>query len=174
MIASLKNRFRILKLKNKGATIRGTIKSFDRFFEGYASGLHCGNSSWIEKGSRLLIANPDAELHIGDYFYLNSYSIIDCHYSISIGSRVQIGPLCYIGDFDHDLKVDLSKPFHRMDKTYAPVIIENNVWIGAGVKILKGVTIGENTVVAAGSVVTKNIPPNVICAGVPAVVVKQL
>ena len=56
----------------------------------------------------------------------------------------------------------------------APVKIENNVWIGMNAVILKGVTIGENSIVAAGSVVTKSIEPNVVVAGNPAVVVRQL
>lgn len=56
----------------------------------------------------------------------------------------------------------------------APVIIADNVWIGMNATILKGVTIGENSVVAAGSVVSKSVPPNTVVAGNPAVVVKQL
>jgi acetyltransferase-like isoleucine patch superfamily enzyme len=55
-----------------------------------------------------------------------------------------------------------------------PVIISDNVWIGMNAVILKGVTIGENSVVAAGAVVTKSVPPNVVVAGNPAVVTKQL
>ena len=56
----------------------------------------------------------------------------------------------------------------------APVIISDNVWIGMNAIILKGVTIGENSVVAAGAVVTKSVPPNVVVAGNPAVITKQL
>jgi len=56
----------------------------------------------------------------------------------------------------------------------APVKIADNVWIGMNAVILKGVTIGENSVVAAGAVVTKPIPPNTVVAGNPAVVVRQL
>ena len=56
----------------------------------------------------------------------------------------------------------------------APVIIGNNVWIGMNATILKGVTIGDNSVVAAGSVVTKSVPANVVVAGNPAVVIKKL
>src|SRR6266550_1183512 len=55
----------------------------------------------------------------------------------------------------------------------APVKIADNVWIGMNATILKGVTIGENSVVAAGSVVTKSVPPNIVVAGNPAVVVKK-
>jgi acetyltransferase-like isoleucine patch superfamily enzyme len=55
-----------------------------------------------------------------------------------------------------------------------PVTIKDNVWIGMNAVILKGVTIGENSIVAAGAVVSKDVPPNVVVAGNPAVVVKQL
>jgi acetyltransferase-like isoleucine patch superfamily enzyme len=56
----------------------------------------------------------------------------------------------------------------------APVKIADNVWVGMNAVILKGVTIGENSVVAAGSVVTKSVPPNTVVAGNPAVIVRQL
>ncbi|MBW2559292.1 MAG: hypothetical protein JRE40_00410 [Deltaproteobacteria bacterium] len=55
-----------------------------------------------------------------------------------------------------------------------PVRIENDVWVGTGCTILKGVTIGENSIIAAGSVVTKDIPNNVVAAGVPAKVIRRL
>jgi len=55
-----------------------------------------------------------------------------------------------------------------------PIVIENNVWLGEGVRVLKGVTIGKNTVIGAGSVVTKSIPANVIAAGNPCRVLKEL
>ena len=55
----------------------------------------------------------------------------------------------------------------------APVIIEKNVWLGVNVTVLKGVTIGENAIIAACSVVTRSIPPNAVAAGVPAKVLKK-
>jgi acetyltransferase-like isoleucine patch superfamily enzyme len=62
----------------------------------------------------------------------------------------------------------------RPELKTAPVKIGDNVWIGMNAVILKGVIIGENSVVAAGSVVTKSVPPNVVVAGNPAVVVRQI
>lgn len=56
----------------------------------------------------------------------------------------------------------------------SPIVIESNVWIGAGATILPGVTIGENSVVAAGAVVTKDVPPNTIVGGVPAKFIKNV
>jgi acetyltransferase-like isoleucine patch superfamily enzyme len=128
---------------------------------------------YVEKDAIISI-KEQGQISIGSYFYINHFSIIDCYYQITIGNRVQIGPHCYITDFDHDLVVDLNRAFHRGDKKLAAVIIEDNVWIGAHVTILKGVTIGKNAVIAAGSVVTKNVAPNTVVAGVPAVFKKEI
>ena len=90
---------------------------------------------------------------------------------IEIGDDVQIGP-----------NVQLLTPTHPIDpdtrrakwEAAEPIVIEANVWLGGGVIVLPGVTIGENTVVGAGSIVTKDLPPNVVAAGNPARVVRSL
>ena len=91
--------------------------------------------------------------------------------SIAIGDDVQIGP-----------NVQLLTPTHPIDPdarrakwgAAEPIAIEANVWLGGGVIVLPGVTIGENTVVGAGSIVTKDLHPNVVAAGNPARVVRSL
>jgi maltose O-acetyltransferase len=91
--------------------------------------------------------------------------------SIAIGDDVQIGP-----------NVQLLTPTHPIDpdtrrakwEAAEPIAIEGNVWLGGGVIVLPAVTIGENTVVGAGSIVTKDLPPNVVAAGNPARVVRSL
>ncbi len=90
---------------------------------------------------------------------------------ISIGADVQIGP-----------NVQLLTPTHPLDaalrrakwEAAEPITIGDNVWLGGGVIVCPGVTIGENTVVGAGAVVTRDLPPNVVAAGVPARVVRQV
>jgi maltose O-acetyltransferase len=90
---------------------------------------------------------------------------------ITIGDDVQIGP-----------NVQLLTPTHPIDpdarrakwEAAEPIAIERNVWLGGGVIVLPGVTIGENTVVGAGSIVTKDLPSNVVAAGNPARVVRSL
>jgi maltose O-acetyltransferase len=92
--------------------------------------------------------------------------------SIVIGNGCQIGDLVAIYDTDfHEIN-----PATRNNSTgeCAPVHIGNNVWLGSRVIVLKGVTIGDNSVVAAMSVVTKSLPTNCIAAGVPAKVVKAI
>ncbi|HSV14851.1 MAG TPA: acyltransferase, partial [Tepidisphaeraceae bacterium] len=85
--------------------------------------------------------------------------------------HVAIGPGCYITDHDHGL--DPSRPPLAQQMIAAPTRIEDWVWIGANAVILKGVTIGQRTIIGAGSVVTRDLPPNVIAVGVPARVVRQ-
>ena len=128
----------------------------------------------------------EGRVTVGDFTLLNG-AIIMAEELVEIGSHVLISWNVGIADSDfHPLE-----PALRVQDTYAlapylpdkpprpelrtaPVKIGNNVWIGMGAIILKGVHIGENSVVAAGSVVTKNVPPNVVVAGNPAQVVKSL
>jgi acetyltransferase-like isoleucine patch superfamily enzyme len=121
---------------------------------------------------------------IGDFTLLNG-ALIMAEDKIDIGSHCLISWNVGIADSDfHPLEpaqrlIDSQalapffkdRPLRPKLKT-APLIIKDNVWIGMNATILKGVTIGENSVVAAGSVVTKSVPPNTVVAGNPAVAVK--
>ena len=121
---------------------------------------------------------------VGDFTLLNG-ALIMAEDRIEIGSHCLISWNVGIADSDfHPLEpaqrlIDAKAlaPFFenrppRPKLRTAPVIISDNVWIGMNATILKGVTIGENSVVAAGSVVTKSVPPNTVVAGNPAVAVK--
>ena len=83
-----------------------------------------------------------------------------------------IAPNAHFVDSDHGTSPENS--FNKQENLTSPIIIGNNVWIGSRVVILKGVNIGDNTVVSAGSVVTKSFPSNVIIAGAPAKIIKLL
>ena len=88
---------------------------------------------------------------------------------IEIGDNVLIGQQVVIATINHDLT-----PSIRANMFPAPVKIGNSVWIGAHATILSGVTIGDNAVIAAGAVVTKDVPANAIVGGVPAKIIKQI
>ena len=107
-----------------------------------------------------------AIINIGKHSSFSS-TVIGAFNSITIGVNVRCGANTLITDGDWHM----NDPRCEHPK---PVIIENNVWLGEGVKVLKGVIIGENSVIGAGSIVTKSIPPNVIAAGNPCKVIKEL
>ena len=158
--------FRFLKSKNPRAVVLGNHVSC------YAG---CSFALGV-KGS----------CSIGDFTLVNG-ALIMAEERIEIGSYCLISWNVGIADSDfHPLEpaqrlidAEALAPFFkdrppRPKLRTAPVIISDNVWIGMNATILKGVTIGENSVVAAGSVVTKSVPANVVVAGNPAVVVKRL
>lgn len=110
-----------------------------------------------------------AELHIGQEVRLNYGTSIGCTGRITIGDRVRIGPYTMIVDNDfHDVYNRNIRPKPR------PVVIEDDVWLGAKVSVLPGVTIGRGAIVGTGAVVNKDVAPFSIVAGVPAKLVKQL
>ena len=123
----------------------------------------------------LALLRPGASLEIGDDTGISGGSFCAAQ-SVKIGSRCLIGANALVTDCDfHALKPEGRR--HNSDISdigCAPVVIEDNVWLGANVTVLKGVRIGRDTVVAAGSIVTKDLPEGVLAAGTPAKVIKVL
>jgi acetyltransferase-like isoleucine patch superfamily enzyme len=118
-----------------------------------------------------LVAGKGGSLEIGESVFINYGCSIAALKSIKIGAQSSIGPYCMIIDNN----------FHRLEPERRnelpeslPVVLEENVWLGARVVVLPGVTIGEGSVIGAGSVVTKDIPRRVIAGGVPAKVIKSI
>lgn len=108
----------------------------------------------------------NAELRIGNNCGFSGVSIW-CFEKITIGNNVRVGANVTIMDGD------AHQDDPRAGKN-APILIEDNVWIGANVMVLKGVSIGRNSLIGAGSVVTKDIPENVVAAGNPCRVIRPL
>lgn len=126
-----------------------------------------------------------AHLKIGNYVYLGDNTLVSCTESVEIGDETLLAHGVEIYDNDShpvaaaDREVDwkivtgrLSGP--RNNIAARPVKIGRQVWIGANSMIFKGVTIGDKSIISAGSVVTKSIPANVLAAGNPAEVIKEL
>ncbi len=110
-------------------------------------------------------------ISIGDNFYANFDCIMLDGGGIEIGSNVLFGPKVGIYTSNHAINADE----RAAGGCYAKkVTIGNKVWIGAGVNINQGVTIGDNSIIGSGSVVTKDIPANVIAAGVPCRVIREI
>jgi maltose O-acetyltransferase len=110
-------------------------------------------------------------IHVGARSFINYGAIVlDCA-TVEIGDDVQIGPGVQLLTATHPLDAET----RRQRFEYArPITIRDGVWIGGGVIVLPGVTIGENTVVGAGSVVTRDLPPAVLAVGNPCRVVRSL
>ena len=109
-------------------------------------------------------------IRIGDFVLLSPGVRISASDEIIIGDGVMMAHGCYVTDSDWHTLHDRT----RRSPTTTPVVLENNVWLGDGVTVLKGVTIGENSVVAARSVVTRDIPKNTVVAGNPARIIRTL
>lgn len=141
-------------------------------------------------GSHALIqgaihVDENAKIKIGDYFYIGQSSLVGAAESITIGDCVIISNDVHI--YDNNTHPTQPKSRERMSKEgfgtdkwswawpeRAPVVIEDNVWIGQYATILKGVTIGKGAIVGTRAVVTKDVPPYAVVAGNPAKVVKYL
>ncbi|MEP7242294.1 MAG: acyltransferase [Gammaproteobacteria bacterium] len=129
-----------------------------------------GKNCEIHEFAMLLTYGGD--IHIGDNCSVNPYTIIYGIGGTSIGSGVRIAAHTVIIPENHSPGTD-DLPLFRAGSTKLGIRIDDNVWIGAGVRILDGVHIGRNSIVGAGSVVTKSLPANVTAVGVPARIVKQ-
>lgn len=114
-------------------------------------------------GSKIEVM-PQASLTIGNNVSLNRHSRILCADKIMVGSDTVIGEYVLIRDTNgHSLENSVNK---------SPINIGCHVWVGAKATILKGVSIGDGSIIAAGAVVTKDIPPHALAAGVPAKVIR--
>ncbi|TDO21971.1 acyltransferase [Pedobacter duraquae] len=139
--------------------------------------FHCDQRLRLEAIDEYEGIKYDPEIIIGNHVMIQK----DCHIGainkIQIGHGVLIASKVFISDHSHGEATSLSikiPPLKRPLFSKGPVIIEDNVWIGEGVIILPGVTIGENSIIAAGSVVTKSIPSNCVAAGSPTKIIKEL
>lgn len=126
------------------------------------------NNYWIEPP---FVCDYGYNTEVGENFYANyNLVILDCA-KVTFGDNVFIAPNVGIYTAGHPIVAEQRNS--GLEYAY-PITIGNNVWIGGGVQILPGVTIGDNCVIGAGSVVTKDIPSNVIAYGNPCRVIREI
>ena len=112
-----------------------------------------------------------ANVHFGDSVYANfNLTLVDDTH-IYVGDKVMFGPNVPVATAGHPIDPELRSEAYQFNM---PVHIGRNCWLGAGVIVLPGVTIGDNTVIGAGSVVTKDIPANVVAVGNPCKVLREI
>lgn len=108
-------------------------------------------------------------IHVGKNVFINAGCCFQDQGGITIGDGALIGHQVVLATLNHELAPD-----KRQSLIPKPIIIGNNVWIGSHATILGGVTIGDNAVIAAGAVVTRDVPENTIAGGVPAKIIKTI
>lgn len=127
-----------------------------------------GQDIWIESPVHLAYG---VNTFIGDYFYANFNLVLVDDGQITIGKHVMIAPNVTITTTGHPVHPNYRQGGGQFS---LPVVIEDGVWIGANVVVLPGVTIGKNSVIGAGSVVTKDVPANVVAYGSPCRVIRDI
>ena len=108
-------------------------------------------------------------IHIGENVFINACCHFQDHGGVTLGDGCQIGHNVVFATLNHGIE-----PENRRFTYPAPIVLGRNVWVGSNSTILQGVTIGDNSVVAAGAVVTKDVPADTIVGGVPARVIKHI
>ncbi len=118
-----------------------------------------------------LVTDPGGVLEIGDNVFINYGTSISASRSVRIGADTSIGPHCMV----IDNAFHYLEPERRAEQPpSAPIVLGRNVWLGGRVIVLPGVTIGDDSCIAAGSVVSKDVPPRTLAGGVPARVIRAI
>jgi acetyltransferase-like isoleucine patch superfamily enzyme len=129
------------------------------------------NEVVIKKGANICACNEKATICIGERTTVGFYTFIYASAGISIGNDCLIAPFVYIVDSDHSIAAGTN--INLQPNVAEQIIIEDDVWIATGAKILKGVTIGKGSVIAAGALVKEDVAPNSIMGGVPAILLSK-
>lgn len=129
-----------------------------------------GDNSYI--GLFAVLKTYRGSIRIGSNTSINAFCFINGCGGILIGNDVRIAAHCSIISSNHIFN-DSSRPIRMQGLTARGIIIEDDVWIGTGVRVLDGVTIGKGAVIAAGAVVARDVPPFSVVGGVPAKLIKM-
>ncbi|TMM09640.1 MAG: acyltransferase [Actinobacteria bacterium] len=132
--------------------------------------IELGRWAWL--GHRTKIRCHEGVVSIGAKTVLGQECTISAYQHVSIGRECVIADRVMLIDFDHGV-VEVDRPIRLQGIYKRDVRVGNNVWIGYGACILRGVTIGDNAIVGTSAVVTKDVPPNGVVAGIPARVVRM-
>ena len=132
--------------------------------------VELGRWSWLGHGTK--IRCHEGVVSIGAKTVLGQECTISAYQHVSIGRECVIADRVMLIDFDHGV-VEVDRPVRLQGIYKRDVRVGNNVWIGYGACILRGVTVGDNAIIGTSAVVTKDVPPNAVVAGVPARVIRM-
>lgn len=151
-------------IKKEGKMVIGSnVKLIPFWWESKQLNILFKNNSRIKSN---VIIQGSGSLVIGENSYISSFCVIGVNEHIEIGDNVMIADSVSIRDTDHIFS-NIEKPIISQGKVTQPVIIKDNVWIGHGAVITKGVTIHSGSIIGANAVVTKDVPENSIIGGIP-------
>ena len=140
-------------------------------------GIRVGDNTLIMHHAELHVYNfrnlPHAAIEIGHDSLIGEFNVLRGQGGIKIGNRVYTSPFVQLAAVNHVFS-DPNRPFIEQGITAQGIVVEDDVWIGAGAIVTDGVHIGRGAVVAAGAVVTRDVPAHTVVAGVPARVVKTI
>lgn len=131
------------------------------------SRIRAGTGVYLKQDIDLRI---DGELILGDNVYMQQGAVVSAHNRVEIGTNSGFAEYVSVHDNNHGRGSD-DVSFRTVEHPSAPVVIGRNVWVGAKATITMGVTIGDNAIIAAGAVVTRDVPAGAIAGGVPARVI---
>lgn len=157
------------KILNMVYSKRGKISIGIRYICIKSLALKCGKN--VRVNSNVVLKNIE-KMEFGNNVSIHEFCYIDAEGGINIGNDVSIAHSSSILSSNHGMKIS-NIPIKYQDMILKSVTIENDIWIGAGVRILAGVTIESGCIIAAGSVLTKNAYKNKIYGGVPGKLIKD-
>lgn len=131
--------------------------------------VRIGDHVIIKEGARICPANPAAAIGIGAWSTIGYHTFIFASLRIEVGKNCLIAPFCYLVDSNHG--IHRGQLIRAQQMTAKPITVGDDVWLGVGVVVLSGVSIGEGAVIGAGTVVNKDIPPYAVVAGNPVQIV---
>lgn len=155
---------------------RGVYIDQGVYLHALPNGIEIGAETYIMHHAELHVYNfrdlPHAGIKIGKHCLISEFNVLRGQGGITIGDNVYTAPLVQMLAVNHVFN-DLSRPIIEQGITAQGIVVEDDVWIGAGAIILDGVRVGKGAVIAAGAVVTRNVPPHSMVGGVPAQIIKS-
>jgi len=173
---AIENKVR-LRFANNIRLGNGVYIDQNTYLHACPNGIEIGNNTIVMYGSVLHVYNfrelPNSGIKIGCDSLIGEYTVIRGQGGVSIGDRVYTSPFTQIIAVNHVFD-DPNQPFVDQGITAEGIVIEDDVWLGAGAIVTDGVHIGKGAVIAAGAVVTKNVPEHTVMGGVPAKPIKHI